>query len=434
MDITNLNRNPKFIITVIKNISKIIDRELTQDDIISVRSDIARMDFSMYKRFTIPNIINVLSTVLSKKIIKERKKRSHYIENDTYKYDMHEYDMHEYLANEIKTNAAPTSTINTTSITNTTSTINISPIESSKIIDVVSLLGMKSLTDVQNIFNPTARYIRNYLVFDSRYRTTDSTSASLCATNFQFNYVDTANLDSTQGNINTVGTIRNLISLKMHQAVFPYFPVINSLDNLGYSYLNPYSNRISILINELGAQAFVASGSRNYHWIFRLQNMVSFTPNNNSFAAYNQYYQLQTENYNDGVIFLRKPVVELSSLTFSFGNPLSILAFPPDRVNVTFNYTNPMTIITSIPLPLITVGSFIYITQFITADPSTDAYTISLVNSPFGQQITSISGGSTIFTININGTTVTPLSGLSVECYFAQYRFIFAIETISLRD
>lgn len=312
-------------------------------------------------------------------------------------------DMHEYQKYDLYHGAAPV-TIGQNKLIYDVNQSNAFKIDVS--LDVTNIFGLNNMTDIQNLFNPMAKSEKNYLVFDSRYRSVNTDGTKL----FQWTYVPTANMQNS-GIVNSVGEIRNVTEMRLTQ---PVFPALQTLD--------PTTNRVSILIQEFISQSFVASGTRNYHWLTRVDAGQS-----------DLFVELQTEHYNDGVFAFREPITEISTLTFSFGNPLTPIVFPPDRANVTFIIYGATTTIESPTVHNLVVGSRIFLTDFITANPDADASAISYMNSPFGNVVTAIPTTRT-FTIAVDTSTITPLPDLSIECYFEMFRFIFGIEFTCLSD
>ena len=316
-------------------------------------------------------------------------------------------DMHEYQKYDLYHGAAPV-TIGQNNIVYDSDVNQSKALKIDASLDIVNIFGLNNLTDIQDVFNPMSKTEKNYLVFDSKYRSTNTGGI----TSFQWTYVPTANMQ-TNGIVNSVGEIRNIVEMRLMQPVFP------ALDTL-----NPTSNRVSILIQELISQSYVASGTRNYHWITRVD------ASNSDF-----FVELQTEHYNDGRFAFREPITELTNLTFSFGDPLDVIEFPPDRAPVTFIIYGATTCLQTVEPHNLVVGSRVFMTNFTTADPTnpTDASVISYMNSPFGNLITSIPTSNTFY-VDVNTTGITPDLTLSIECYFEMFRFIFAIEFTCLTD
>jgi hypothetical protein len=265
------------------------------------------------------------------------------------------------------------------------------------------------------LFNPSIKYKKDYMILDTRYRLINGTSYENGRSSFQWGYSDTSN--TTSGNINSISTIKNLISIKIYQFIFP------SVTTPGVSSIDPNTYRISLLINEFIAQAFVASDIYKYHWLFGLTS-TSQTPS--TFFS----YQAKVEDFNKGMIKL-DPINTFDTLTLSFGNMNNIITFPYDRANVTFTYGNP-TILTTVNINNLTNGSRVFLTDFRTTS-SDDNALVTSINNPFGLIITVIDDYNFSIAINTAGI-VGPVVGLSIECYFAQWRIILPMEFTFIED
>lgn len=286
-----------------------------------------------------------------------------------------------------------------------------------------NLLGMLNKIDLRNVFNPTQNIIRDYVIFDTRYRDVNHGIQN----QFQWGYSDTTNI--RPGVVNTQYTIRNLISMRAMQFVFP------KTGYYGQTFLNVNTGRVSLFIREFQRQAFVAREQTYYHMIFRTvtDGYTLITP----FPGTAVYIQTQIEDYADGMIPFRPPVTEVNTFTFQFQDPINTLNFPPDRDRVAFTYGNPTTITSTQPNNLIS-GSRVYITDFTTNTPTNaiDAALIAAINDPNGLVITvaAPSTTNTVFTIPVDTSAIAgPIVGLRVECYYAQWRVIIPFELYYLK-
>jgi len=193
--------------------------------------------------------------------------------------------------------------------------------------NIESLLGMRSANGAARVLNPKSRLRKNYLMLDSRYRNISSQSSN--STNGQiekFSWTFNLSNYTINGSVNAVGTIRDIVS--MH--IFPFrIPYTESGDN-------KYS-RISLFIEEFGAQAFIAHENRKFH--FMLQSQID-----------GSFINLLTDQFNDGVFNFSMPITTLENITISFGSPISNIIFDKDRDNCTIDYFS------IAPLTKITVG------------------------------------------------------------------------------
>lgn len=299
---------------------------------------------------------------------------------------------------------------------------------------IKKFLTARSLYDLQNIINPSSKYKKNYLVFDSKNRVRTNR-----LTHYSWRYAETANNEI--GFVNSIGTIENIVSMKLQQVAFGY--TVPSYGDYVNSYFN--NNRISIFINEFYSQSFISDADTNYHWILRWKKAVD-----TGYYNTNKSVILQTEHFNDGIYNFIKPIIKLDTLTFSFADPVNTIQLYPDRIKIKFNWTastnatlnyiyvdpasNPeLPSFLGDPLNLAPYDdTMIFITGFTTATPTNanDTRLISFMNSPFGLQIISVTNNQ--FTVNIPTSalslTVNPILDIECDAYFALSRFILPIE------
>lgn len=182
--------------------------------------------------------------------------------------------------------------------------------------NLLTIFGFTRPADIQKIFNPQARIVKNRFVCDSQYRSlTDDGTTSI-----SWNLVP--NLNLTQGSTNILGKIRDITQIRVFPTRIPY--VSNAVNDL---------KRITMLIAEMSPQSVVAQEGRRYHTVFDVG--VS-----GDWIDLNPYYQ------NYGIYEFEKPVTTLESLTISFGSPLQLITFTPDRLISNITYGNPTTITT----------------------------------------------------------------------------------------
>jgi len=187
------------------------------------------------------------------------------------------------------------------------------PKDTDKALVLSEFLGINDLNEFRMLFNPESMYVHYYLVLDSNYRdTTEEIPTAI--TKFTWRYAPTQFTGT--GFCNSVGVIRDIIGMRMYQPRVPYLAGMNT-----------DAKRVSVLIEELASQAFIAENGRRFHFLLR--------PN---FITGQTDIELSTEDYNDGIFNFRKPITKIDSFTLSFGDPLQILTFstPFNRFIVPF--------------------------------------------------------------------------------------------------
>ncbi len=165
-----------------------------------------------------------------------------------------------------------------------------------------SFLGIDNLTTLQLLFNPESLYVHFYVVLDSNYRIIAEEGTSV--TRFSWNYTESQNIEN--GFCNSVGRVRDVIGMRMYQPRVPYVVAMDTT-----------SKRVSVLVEELKAQAFIGENGRRFHFLFRPDYATSGTS-----------IELSTEDFNDGIFSFRKPITTFDSLSITFGDPLNLIAIP----------------------------------------------------------------------------------------------------------
>jgi hypothetical protein len=281
---------------------------------------------------------------------------------------------------------------------------------------ISNLLGLTSCNDAARLFNPESFIRKNYIILDSRYRELNG-SNTIGITSFTWSYV-LQSLASQQGTVNIVGNVRDIIALRIYPCRIPY---VSSADN-------KYS-RISILINQLSSQSFIAHENRNFH--FMLRSVIDDT-----------FINLHTNDYNDGYFYFEKPITTIDKLTLTFGSPIEPVVFDKDRDLCTIDYfiIQPLTKITTgnlnSPTPHnLTNGDRVYFTDFKTGviDPSLvneiaiDNAIVELINNINGFVVTVIDAVS--FSIILDTSNIqSPINNLVFNVFYGSKRMFIPIE------
>lgn len=403
--------------TIIKNK---LGRDLSREEFQYAKqlADSVNLKSEKYLKYPVEDVVNTLAEVIVQKLFLFIKKTR----VDARNINSSEFDMREFQKNQLYFAAAPGGAItdqDTYATQNNTQTSKDEQDEQNTqdllSIDVVQILGKKLSSEITNLFNPNANLRKNYLVFDA------FTSQTTDGINFQWNYSDTD--FSGRYTVNSIGTIRNVISMRIYQPIFPS------------SVVNTNSKRLAILINEFRAQSIVASGTAAYHFLFRpcyRQTIPAIVLN------LDKWVDLQCEKFNDGYYHFYKPITELSTITMTLYDPLTPiqLPIPYDEVSFTYGVTTRLTTSRAYPdlyVPDTAAIPGCFLTEFTTDNPGADANVINRMNTPFGLSIiTKIDDYN--FIVNVDTSGITPKAGLIIPVYFNIFRFIFALELTYLHD
>jgi hypothetical protein len=249
-------------------------------------------------------------------------------------------------------------------------------IEQPKEVLLTKFLGISDADKIKEMLKqPDAYRLKKiYIMLDTKYRTLSESGT----TRFSWNYVSTIN--ATQGTVNSVETISNIISMK----VLPIrIPNVASFTANGFK-------RITMLIDEFSSQAFVAQEGRRFHFDFKVS---TDTP----------WLDLNPYEMNEGIFVFNKPFTVVNTISVSFANPVQPLTFSSDRITSTTNYANP-TVITTESAHGLTTGDYVIIEGFKTSDDTTYNSYVSAMNTLSGLVATVT--GATTFTVPVN---LTPL-------------------------
>mgnify|MGYP000976884063 CR=1 FL=1 len=184
---------------------------------------------------------------------------------------------------------------------------NIEQINKSKLSD---LFGIKTSEEMVRVLNPVSLYKKNYFVLDSRYR---SNEGSNNLSNSIDKYIWDFNLNSQpsdkNSSVNVIGNMRDIVAMRIYPFRIPYSSLLD----------NKYK-RVSMLIDEMSSQSFVAHEQRKFHFILGSDIDSNFL-------------NLSTDKFNDGHFYFEKPITTLEKISISFGNPLEKVSFGLDRCN-----------------------------------------------------------------------------------------------------
>lgn len=246
-------------------------------------------------------------------------------------------------------------------------------------IDVAKILGYTKTNQIQKVLNPNALLRTNYILLDTRYRLLDNDGTRY----FQWTHIN--NISRAQGSVNTVGTIRDIVAMRVYPFRIPYTAALDT----------PYK-KVSMLMREFQAQSFVAQEGRRFHFMFDIiidGDSIYLRPEDNN-DAYYRFYQ---------------PVTQIDMISIDFGSPLEDVVFDSDR---SLGFTNlywdgiQTQITTQTPHNLLT-GNNVYITGFTSLNPIATPVVVASMNSSVGHNVIVVS--PTVFKISVNSSPMTPL-------------------------
>lgn len=268
----------KFEEKLVSITEKRFEKKLTKLQIARVLQLYKRVDLSIFQNHDPNRVIVVLSKLFSDKLKEDINLMSEEIGT---------FDLHDYQKKQIESDSL------------TDDSINIPYTEK----EIKETSEETKLNRDDQYINLESMFEHHYLVLDSNYRDT-SVEISTNITKFTWKYTPTQIFET--GFCNSVGVISNIVGMRMYQPRIPYKAAMDTT-----------AKRVSVLIEELSAQSFIAENGRRFHFLLR--------PNFTGGGQTN--VELSTEDYNDGIFNFNNPIQSFSSVTISFGDPLNIISF-----------------------------------------------------------------------------------------------------------
>lgn len=263
--------------------------------------------------------------------------------------------------------------------------------------NVSKFLGKNTEYGIRKMINPKSIYKQAYLSLDSKYRLSENDGTNYVSWNILNNSL------ISNGSASIVGSLGDIVAIRIYPCRIPYKQT--AINNL---------KRISILIDELRAQSYIAHENRRYHFMCTAEsdgNMINLlslpTP-------LDSWYKFAT------------PVVRFDKISLTFGAPLVPVIFDKDRLNATVSYVNPSRFIFAEPHNLLT-GDNVTMEGFTTGDPSGDAAQINALNSVYGNDVVRVDD-YTIEILSADLSTATPIITQVIQIYFQSKRFFIPFE------
>lgn len=350
---SNLIDSPTFLLSVVSKIESIIKRDLSDEEDDLVIKCIKSISREMYQYNTPNEIMNTLAnTVLSEL------KFSH--------CQVNEVDTHEMLKKNLDNSVGSGEECALKDVSRNVE------------VNIESFLGTHDVSSlVKKINEPISSVNTAYFILDTRYRILENDGSEY----FKWGHINS--LIRSQGTYNSVGNVRDIISIKL----MPFrMPFVDSADT-------PYK-RISLLVHELCPQAFIAHEERRYHFLCCLDDKNP-APG---------WIEIVPYDICDGEFKFNKPVTHLDTITISLASPLEPVIFDPDRLDGAItSYANPTVIEFPKDHKLIT-GSIVYITNYTSLNLSADSNVLSTINNKTGLVATVTT--PTEITIPVDTTTL----------------------------
>lgn len=302
MDVKN---NPVFYLQIISNIEKKINRHINDDEENMIISQIKKMPDHYFNTYIPTQISELIETNMVNKIL-----------------NTDPIDTHGMLKKIIDPNTQTFEEIKET--------------KDNVGVNIESIFGTHNIsTLVKQINKPSNSVNVAHILLDSRYR-------SLCNDGTEYFVWDHINnMLRAQGTVNSIGDIRNIIEIT---AMNYRLPAVDTIIN------SPYG-RISLTIDELDSQSYIAHENRKFHFMCVLEKIV------------NGWAEVYADKFVKGIFSFNNPITTLNRITLRFGSPLEPIIFDKDRLDGIITYSNP-TVITFSENHNLNVTDLVYITTF----------------------------------------------------------------------
>lgn len=343
--------NPEFLLGIVKKIESSIGRNLSDIEennaLDYITNNVPRHYFSQYKK----DKINML---VSDSAIKALKLETH----------VEFVDTHEMLKNNLSNL--------TVEERREIKLDNANNVE----VNVDNILGIRDIsTLVKQLRGPIQSINTVYLTLDSRYRILESDGKM----SLRWGHINS--ITRGQGTVNSLGNIRDIISMKL----MPF-----RLPNTSSS--NTYYKKITVLIEELATQSIIAHEDRRYHFIGDVE-VISPT-----------ILAIEPDKYFKREFKFNKPITSLNTVSLSLGSPLEPIILEPDRLTATISTYALLTTIEFDAVHNLVTSDIIYIDNFTTINHVFDAALINNINNKIGNSVTVTT--PTSVTIAIDSTEV----------------------------
>ena len=365
--------NPRFVAVIVNQIGQKIGRRLSSSEIGMVVNFVRKLNYDMLIRLPKDKIIEgITSTIISRFASYECVK-----EPD---------NMHEFLKNQIGVSGEtdyvlPSADYNTPNKTaqEERREAQVEHDGGSNMVEIIKIMGFSKSSQIQRILNPNALLRTNYILMDTRYRVLDTDGKKY----FQWNHIN--NVTRAQGSVNTVGTIRDIVAMRVYPFRIPYTA---SLDTV--------YKKVSMLMREFQAQSFVAHEGRRFHFMFDViidGDSIYLRPENNN-DAYYRFYQ---------------PITQIDTISIDFGSPLEEVVFDNDRSLgfVSVYWDGIQTIVTTQTNHNLLTGNNVYITGFTSLDNFATPGVTGAMNQVVGHNV--IVTSPTTFKIFVDSSSMLPL-------------------------
>lgn len=342
--IYSIKKNPEFVLRIVKSIETEIHRSINHEEENLVISVVKNLPNRYFSEYSIDAIVIIIKNIIIEEFAITQ-------------CEINTVDTHEILKHTIDTN-----------IKNETPK-NIS-------------------TLVKKINDPISSVHTAYLLLDSKYRILENDGTEY----FSWGYMN--QLTISQGTVNSLGNIRDIISMVLMSYKIPN---VSSADNV--------YDLVTLSIEEFISQSTIAHNGRRYHFMGCVER-------NKSTA---QWLSICSDDFHKGEYKFNKPITSLDKITIKFGSPIEPIIFDKDRLHGIITYGSP-TIFNFTENHNLMTNDIVYIDTFNTNNRSFDCFVINNINNKNGQPATVLSTTSISIPVNsssiittLTGTVTTPI-------------------------
>jgi hypothetical protein len=352
--IEQIKNNPNFTLQIIKKIESEIRRKINNEEEDLVISVVKNLPSVYFNTQTIDNVMRIIKHTIIDEIAKAHS-------------DINNVDIHEILKRTIKKEKDPDE-----------KKINKIPIFETNIDSIFGITDIASL--VKQINEPTSSINTAYLLLDTKYRTLENDGTEF------FSWCHINNLVRSQGTVNSVGNLKNIITITLMKYRIP--AVANAI--------NIY-NRITLSIDEITSQSIIAHEDKRFHFMCHVDKHLG------------NWLEICSDDCFNGEFKFNNPITTLDTITIRFGNPLEPLIFDKDRLQGIITYGNP-TIFNFNESHNLYTPDIVYNDTFTTKNSKYDSLIINQITLPAGLVPTILT--PTSFSVPVDSSSiVTALTG-----------------------
>lgn len=299
------------------------------------------------------------------------------------------------------------------------------------------LIGTDLTFHIQNLFNPSVRYVTRY-VYLSLPDAYEQTDPSLLK--FDINYLTPL---LQRGILNVNEPIKDIMAMRLDRVIMNGITRTDLFER--DTTTQRHQVRYTLLIEELKAQSFISPNGQRFHWVIEpSRSKLLLNPTGVDEFQHNLYQGCRYATYseNRGWYRFASPISRLDTLSLRLANLNGNKDYPPEIIEaVVTQNSNPATLTFNFSIGLALYAGWIQILNFTTGNTVADAALITAMNTYFYSTVdyfgrTPLYGAPSLtqLSVPVNLTTMTPVTGTLRVRIRIQAMFNTRIEFVCLKD